>query len=74
MSLCLEKNGRNQLEMDKNDQLEVIKYSPHFTPHLSDAALDGLRITVYPSPFFLGLNGWVKHQIRGRIQSAKAAC
>lgn len=33
------------LEMDKNDQFEMIKYSPHFIPHLSDAALDGLHIT-----------------------------
>lgn len=34
-----------KLEMDKNDQFEMIKYSPPSIPHLSDAALDGLHIT-----------------------------
>lgn len=34
-----------KLEMDQNGQFEMIKYSPRFVPHLSDAALDGLHIT-----------------------------
>lgn len=36
-----------KLEMNKNDQFEMIKYSPHFPPRLSDVSLDGLPVTFY---------------------------
>lgn len=41
-----------KLEMDKNDQFEMIKCRPHFTPHLSGAELNGLLIKVHTSLFF----------------------